>query len=223
MWWAHGCLHSSIARISSTIWPVWTSTPPAPAFQQLWSWDLLVLRNLPCHWHQWPGLNPFLWVRQLHAKWMFLKKKYTVNVKGRSSVNIAHIRFHNSFSSQTEPCVPHVAQIMWLIRRSNCCCVMRLFNIHLKWHQEQLGFIKVKNVLWTKFTREVFIDLIHLQDNVIRDASFSQENIQLARHTTSNRVDSKPVISDGRITYISGHQIGLHYKPPTQWHYMYYD
>lgn len=87
------------------------------------------------------------------------------------------------------------------------------FNIPLKWHQEQLGFIKAKKILWTKFTREVFIDLIHLQDDVIRNASFSQENIQLTRHTTSNWVDSKP-ISDGRIIsvvtkliYIRSHQL----------------
>lgn len=43
-----------------------------------------------------------------------------------------------------------------------------------------------------EFTGEIFVDLIHLQNHVVGNPGFSQEDVQLARHTTSNRVDAKP-------------------------------
>ncbi len=42
-------------------------------------------------------------------------------------------------------------------------------------------------------TREVFVNLFHLQDNIIWDSSFSQQNIELTGHTSSHRVNTKPV------------------------------
>lgn len=42
-------------------------------------------------------------------------------------------------------------------------------------------------------TSEVFINLVHFQDNIVRDTSFSQQHIELTRHTASNRVNTKPV------------------------------
>lgn len=44
--------------------------------------------------------------------------------------------------------------------------------------QEQLHFSRgKKNSLWTKFTREILVDLIHLQDDVIGNASLCQEDV----------------------------------------------
>lgn len=42
------------------------------------------------------------------------------------------------------------------------------------------------------FTWEVVVDLVHLQDDIIGNTSLSQEDVQLARHTTCHWVDSKP-------------------------------
>lgn len=60
--------------------------------------------------------------------------------------------------------------------------------------------IWVQNSLLTKFTREILVDLIHLQDDVIGNASLSQEDVELAGHTTCNRVDSKPIEDGSRIS-----------------------
>ncbi len=42
-------------------------------------------------------------------------------------------------------------------------------------------------------TREVFVYLLHFQDDIIWDTSFSQQHIELTRHTASYRVNTKPV------------------------------
>lgn len=48
-------------------------------------------------------------------------------------------------------------------------------------------------MFFTKFTWEVVIDLIHLQDHIIGNTSLSQEDVQLAWHTTGHWVNTKPV------------------------------
>lgn len=74
--------------------------------------------------------------------------------------------------------------------------------------------VRVKNSLLTKFTREILVDLIHLQDDVIGNTSLSQEDVELAGHTTRNRVDSEP-IEDGSRTSMLIKQTDLDSKLPT--------
>lgn len=42
------------------------------------------------------------------------------------------------------------------------------------------------------FTREIVVDLIHLKNNIVRHAGFSQQHVQLPRHAPSDGVDAKP-------------------------------
>lgn len=42
-------------------------------------------------------------------------------------------------------------------------------------------------------TRKVLINLFHFQNNIIWDTSFSQQHVELTRHTASDRVNTKPV------------------------------
>ena len=44
-----------------------------------------------------------------------------------------------------------------------------------------------------KFTSEIFVDLIHLQDHIIGNTGLGQEDVQLAGHTAGNWVDPEPV------------------------------
>ena len=39
---------------------------------------------------------------------------------------------------------------------------------------------------------EVVVDLVHLEDDVVGDARLSQEDVELAGHAASHRVDAKP-------------------------------
>lgn len=41
-------------------------------------------------------------------------------------------------------------------------------------------------------TREIVVDLVHLENNVVRHTGFSQQHVQLARHAPGDRVDAKP-------------------------------
>ena len=41
-------------------------------------------------------------------------------------------------------------------------------------------------------TSKVFIELVHLQDHVIGDAGLGQQDVQLAGHAASHRVDPEP-------------------------------
>ena len=48
-------------------------------------------------------------------------------------------------------------------------------------------------------TWEVIIDLIHLQDYIVGNTSLGQQHIQLARHTTCYRVDTKPAHTKSQV------------------------
>lgn len=41
-------------------------------------------------------------------------------------------------------------------------------------------------------TREVLIDFLHFQDNIIRDACFSQQHVELTGHTAGNGMNTEP-------------------------------